>query len=64
MNLKNKTTAELEAREAKLIELMQSLSAWHNRRMSKKDRLFFAELYREESNEIMNELINREQVGA
>lgn len=64
MNLKNKTTAELEARDAELGKLMSSLSAWHNRKMSRKDRLFFAELYREESNKIIDELMSREEVGA
>ena len=64
MNLKNKSTEELEARDAELINLIASLSAWHNRRMSRKDRMFFAELYRIEVNEIMDELMSREKVGA
>ncbi len=60
MNLKNKTTAQLEARDTELVILMRSLSAWHNRKMSRKDREFFAGLYREESNAIIAELMRRE----
>jgi hypothetical protein len=60
MNLENKTTAQLESRENELTDLMSSLSAWHNRNMSRKDREFFAGLYREESNAIITELMRRE----
>jgi hypothetical protein len=64
MNLKNKTTAELEIRDSELIRLTRSLSAWHNRNMSNKDRQFFAEIYRAETNAIIEELMSREKVEA
>lgn len=60
MNLQNKTTAELEARNNDLIRLTSSLAEWHNRNMSKKDRELFASAYRQESNEIITELMRRE----
>lgn len=63
MNLENKTTAQLEARDTELVILMRALSAWHNRNMSKKDRQFFANAYRSESNAIVEELMKREVVA-
>jgi hypothetical protein len=63
MNVQNKTTAQLEARDTELVILMRSLSAWHNRNMSNKDRQFFANVYRTESDAIIAELMNREVVA-
>ena len=60
MNLENKTTAQLEARDTDLVILMRSLSAWHNRNMSKKTRQFMADVYRTESDAITEELMRRE----
>ena len=63
MNLEKKTTAQLEARDTELVILIGSLSAFHNRNMSKKDRQFFADAYRIEANAIMEELMKREVVA-
>jgi len=63
MNLENKTTAQLETRDTQLIILMESLSAYRNRRMSRKDRQFFADAYRKESDAIIEELMRREAVA-
>jgi hypothetical protein len=60
MNVENKTTAQLEARDTELVILMRSLSAWHNRNMSKKTRQFMADVYRAESDAIITELMKRE----
>lgn len=62
--LANKATNELEARDSELVALMASLASWRNRHMSRKDRLFFTELYRAESTAITDELMRREEVGA
>lgn len=63
MNVQNKTTAQLEARDTELVILMRSLSAWHNRNMSNKTRQFMADVYRAESDAIIAELIKREVVA-
>jgi hypothetical protein len=55
-----KTTQELNARLDELTRLRASLAQWHNRKMSKKDREFFAAAYREEVNQITEELIKRD----
>ena len=62
--LVNQTTTELLGRESELVKKMLTLSAYHNRKMSKRDRLFFTELYRAESTAITAELMRREEVAA
>jgi hypothetical protein len=64
MNLENKTTAELEARDSALTKDRQALCSFANRKLSIKARTILIEAIREEQDAIMHELMNREKVGA
>jgi hypothetical protein len=64
MNVENKTTAELEARDAEITRNLRALTQWHNRNMSRKDRELFTSIYREESKAITAELMRREGEAA
>jgi hypothetical protein len=64
MNLENKTTAELEARDSELTKNRQALCSYANRKLSMRDRTSLIEAIREEQNAITDELMNRERVGA
>jgi hypothetical protein len=64
MNLENKTTAELEARDSELTKTRQMLCSWANRKLSMKSRTSLIEGIRQEQDAITNELMKRERVGA
>jgi len=64
VNLKNKTTAELEARDTELTRTRQMLCSWANRKLSMRNRTRLIQEIQVEQNAITNELMNRERVGA
>ena len=64
MNLENKTTVELEARDSELTKTRQMLSSWANRNLSMRNRTRLIEEIRAEQNAITDELMKRERVGA
>jgi hypothetical protein len=63
MNINTATTEALEARDNELTRNIRSLTQWHNRNMSAKDRQFFADLYRTEQAAIFDELVSRAEVS-